>query len=1395
MVISSCIIGDVPKGVTGQHYFEEFYRMKVNNYHIGLDIGTSSIGWVAMGEDGKPLRVKGKTAIGARLFQEGNPAADRRMFRTTRRRLNRRKWRLKLLDEIFDPYITPVDSTFFARLKQSNLSPKDSRKEFKGSMLFPDLTDKQYHLDYPTIYHLRHALMTQDKQFDIRMVYLAIHHIIKYRGNFLNSTPVDSFKASKVNFDDQFEKLNELYTAINPEEPFQINVANSEKIGQQFLDPSIRKFDKKKQIPKLIPVTTGEKAVDKLNGKIASEIINAILGYKSKLDVAVQCDPEDSKPWALKFDDEDIDAKLQKILPEMDENQQSIIGILQDLYSQVTLNQIVPNGMSLSESMIEKYNDHRDHLKLYKKLIDQISDSKKKVALKKAYDQYVGDDGKVIEQDEFYSSVKKNLDDSELSKQIVDLIDAEKFMPKQRTSQNGVIPHQLHQRELDEIIEHQSKYYPWLAEANPNKHDLHLAKYKIEELVAFRIPYYVGPMITPEDQEKSGAAVFSWMKRREPGQITPWNFDEKVDRMESANKFIKRMTTKDTYLIGEDVLPDESLLYEKFKVLNELNMVRVNGDSLKVADKQAIYQDLFENYKHISVKKLQNYIKGKTGLPNNPEISGLSDPDQFNNSLGTYNDFKKLFGDKVDDPDLQNDFEKIVEWSTVFEDKKILRAKLNEITWLTDKQKDDLESSRYQGWGRLSKKLLTGIVNDQGERIIDELWNTNKNFMQIQSDDDFAKRIHEANADQMKSTNMEDVLADAYTSPQNKKAIRQVVKVVDDIQKAMGGVAPKFISIEFTRSEDRNPRRTISRQRQLENTLKDTAKSLVKSMNPNILSELDNASRSKKGLTDRLYLYFTQLGKDMYTGEPINIDEISNYDIDHILPQAFIKDDSLSNRVLVSKAVNNGKSANVPLKLFGAKMGHFWKQLAEAGLINKHKLKNLQTNPDTISKFAMHGFIRRQLVETSQVIKLVANILGDKYRNDDTKIIEITARMNHQMRDEFGFIKNREINDYHHAFDAYLTVFLGRYLYHRYIKLRPYFVYGDFKKFREDKVTMRNFNFLHDLTDDTQARIADTETGEVIWDRETSIKQLRDVYHYKFMLISQEVYTLRGAMFNQTIYPASQAGRKKLIPMKADKPVDVYGGYSGSTNAYMAIVRIHDKKGDKYKVVGVPMRALNRLNTAKNVSDAKYDQELKEVLTPQFTKSKKNRKTGEITQTVEDFEVVLGKVMYRQLVIDGDKKFMLGSSTYQYNAKQLVLSDESIKTLASEGKLNEAQESAAYDKVYDEILDKVNKYFALYDTNKFRQKLSLGKDKFVGLPNHNVFDGSKKISSGKREILNEILNGLHANATLGTLSDIGFSTPFGKMQQPRGIGLSSNTSIEYESFTGLFKRTIFLKDL
>ncbi len=76
--------------------------MKNEPYAIGLDIGTSSLGWANTDMDGYISRVKGQTGLGVRLFEEGQAAEERRGFRTTRRRLSRRRWRLRLLREIFD---------------------------------------------------------------------------------------------------------------------------------------------------------------------------------------------------------------------------------------------------------------------------------------------------------------------------------------------------------------------------------------------------------------------------------------------------------------------------------------------------------------------------------------------------------------------------------------------------------------------------------------------------------------------------------------------------------------------------------------------------------------------------------------------------------------------------------------------------------------------------------------------------------------------------------------------------------------------------------------------------------------------------------------------------------------------------------------------------------------------------------------------------------------------------------------------------------------------------------------------------------------------------------------------------------------------------------------------
>ena len=60
-------------------------------YYIGLDVGTSSVGWAVTDPDYKLIRFNGKDMWGIHLFDEGKTAAERRAIRINRRLKNRKK--------------------------------------------------------------------------------------------------------------------------------------------------------------------------------------------------------------------------------------------------------------------------------------------------------------------------------------------------------------------------------------------------------------------------------------------------------------------------------------------------------------------------------------------------------------------------------------------------------------------------------------------------------------------------------------------------------------------------------------------------------------------------------------------------------------------------------------------------------------------------------------------------------------------------------------------------------------------------------------------------------------------------------------------------------------------------------------------------------------------------------------------------------------------------------------------------------------------------------------------------------------------------------------------------------------------------------------------------------
>lgn len=313
---------------------------------------------------------------------------------------------------------------------------------------------------------------------------------------------------------------------------------------------------------------------------------------------------------------------------------------------------------------------------------------------------------------------------------------------------------------------------------------------KIRKIFTFRIPYYVGPL----NGIHKGKDTTNWVKRKSNERIYPWNFEEIVDTQASAEQFIRRMTNKCTYLVHEDVLPQNSMLYSKFMVLNELNNLRLNGEPISVELKQRLYVDLFQRYRRVTQKKLKNYLKIE-GIVDGKGIEKLDitgiDGD-FKGSLTAYHDFKeKLTGCNLS----ESEKEEIILNITLFgEDKKLLEKRLSAMyPALTEKQKKSLCTLSYHGWGRLSKKFLEGIAAPAPETgevwsVIQALWETNDNLMQTLSTKyQFVNKIEEENGDREKKEISYQLIEELSVSPAVKRQIWQTLQVVKELCKVMSG--------------------------------------------------------------------------------------------------------------------------------------------------------------------------------------------------------------------------------------------------------------------------------------------------------------------------------------------------------------------------------------------------------------------------------------------------------------------------------------------------------------------------------------------------------------------------------------------------------------------------------
>lgn len=1326
-------------------------------YSIGLDIGTNSVGWAVINEGFDLRKYKHQNMWGAHLFDEAQKAATRRSFRSSRRRLARRKRRVTLLQQIFNDEIQKVDPHFYLRLSESMLhvGDKSSTLELDANILFADrsFTDKSYREKYPTIYHLRSDLFHNSAKQDIRLVYLALHHLIKYRGNFLIEGGVDNVISS---FDSQ--SLQTFMEFIGADD------STAQKIKATLLDRSLSRSARKSDIINLLQPSPDNK-------RAVSEAVGAAIGLKWNANKLFE---DDSLEVKGEFSNKNYEGQRDEIAAAIGDDRYELVETLESVYQWTIFSQFIRKDSCLSDIMIEKYDAYRQDLSDLKALFHE--------SLPKKYKTFFHGDAAEFE---LYNNHKRNLDDlyKSIKKQLGEIAkdnpryqrfekraELEEFLSRQRIRDNGTIPHQIHQYELEKIIDNQAQYYPFLAQ-NRNK---------IISIFTFKLPYYIGPLKT--------GGNFAWSVKKKDGVIYPWNFDEMIDDEASAEKFIDRMRNNCTYLPDEEVLPKNSLLYQEYEVRNELKNVTVNGERLSSDVQNRIVDELFTKEPSVTYKKLIKYLyDNQIYNTDSLIISGTAKEKSFASSRKSYLDFTNKIGIEIT-PKTQKAIEEVIKWITLFEDKKILAKKLQKYSDIFDNnQLRAILKLNYSGWGRLSHKLLDGITahTPYGElTVIKTMRSSKDNFMQIIQSDryEFKKIIDNIlSADQRTDIAYDDIKKLAG-SPGIKRALWRSVRIVDEIVDTIG-YEPKLISIEMARNEDEKVR-TKSRYGQLEKMYKDLyGKEYTKSDIKSQLAKYKDKLDKKK-----YYLYFLQNGKCAYTGDPLDIEnDLKDCEIDHILPRSLTKDDSLDNTVLVLRKENQRKLDDYPIAPdIQNHMRPIWTSLKNAKLMSQLKFQRL-TSQKQLSEDRVAGFVNRQLVETRQITKHLARMLTEKYHDSSTEVFTIRAGMSSEYRRIHDLPKCREVNDLHHAKDAYLAAVLAQYVKIRYPKLDNAFIYGEYMKFKskEQTDTDRSSFILASMNYD----FTNTNTGEIIWQSKTAHDVIDRTMKYNDCLITKKTEIGDNQFYDQTIYGKNSGAT--MITRKANLPVDKYGGYSGRKAAYFMAIRYLKQVRNKDVFVNEIISVPTQIYTLEKTKPGSINEHLH--------------------NNYKQATVLLSKIPINQkFEYDGNEQFIVGSKEVT-NAKQLKLPydvEYAVAVALKQGipQITITEEQAADDNKLqrkrnrqierrDRVISGIERFWEIYTdklTNQYQQFGSVVEKAKVTNNEYRAMLVEDKIKA-----IGLVLTATHAGSgrvdMKKSFPKLGLPDDFGRM---KGKKLDpAKLTFVYESITGLHRRKLDGKTL
>lgn len=423
------------------------------------------------------------------------------------------------------------------------------------------------------------------------------------------------------------------------------------------------------------------------------------------------------------------------------------------------------------------------------------------------------------------------------------------------------------------------------------------------------------------------------------------------------------------------------------------------------------------------------------------------------------------------------------------------------------------------------------------------------------------------------------------------------------------------------------------------------------------------------------------------------------------------------------------------------------------------------------------------MVETSQASKIVAELLKNRYGDNDRVVYVKAGNVSSFRQDQrilpdgtkrqaFAckgintkqdplFVKCRDVNDFHHAKDAYLNIVVGN-VYHV-------------------KFTRNPINFIKHGQTYSLNRMFDldvTRGNECAWRKgeDGSIAMVRRMMAKNNILFTRYAHEAKGGLFDQQIVPKGkgQAMIKRSDPrMNPEK----YGGYNKLTGAYFMLVEHTEKK-----------KRIRSIETVFLMDKVLYERD----------------PIGYCTSVLglSDPKILMPKIKIDSLVeYDGFRMHISGRSDVRIlykNANQLVLSPEETQYIKQISKYLERCQSAREDlKVtsFDAITLQKNEmiYCTLSDKlANMRYGVKYASESNGLIEQYKLF---QKLSiTDQCRVLMQVLNLFKTSAATADLSLVNGSKKAGILRTSKNLnGFTGHRfKLINQSVTGFFEQEIDL---